>query len=787
MARHQAARSGDDPAHLSRDTLWISRFMMAAFSSLAICILLVLLYFAGVTDARAVILSISAIVGSVLVFWLIFWFGLNRGSRDPSLTLPMATSAVVSLLFAMTLSDVTRDVLVSYFGLVLLFCVFRFRTPMLLLLCGLILVGYGAVIALSWPVGGWKAHSDDIARWMAMATALPMFAVIGGNIMAGRRAAMRRLAASEERFRRLTALSSDWYWEQDAALRFTTVSAGLETHAGIAPARLIGKTVEELRADPAPEELAAYQNAVHARQSYAGIEWRMRDDAGALRWISMDGEPTFDAAGELLGYYGTGRDITQRRQAEALVHFRAHHDALTGLPNRALLNDRLAAAIDQARAVSRELWVVFLDLDRFKLINDSLGHKVGDMLLQIIAQRMQGVLRGSDTIARMGGDEFVLLLPDSPAGSLSTALIARIMDAVCAPVSAAGNELLISCSMGIAVYPADGDAGDMLVEHADVAMYRAKQAGRNNFRFYKAEMNELAMYRLRMESDLRNAIESQEFVLYYQPQMDLKSGRISGVEALLRWQHPRPGLVHPAEFIGVAEEIGLIVPIGAWVLEQACTQAAAWQRAGCPPLQMAINLSARQFAQKDLVSSIDAALRRSGLAASQLEIEITESLMMTDVEQAAATLNELKRLGVRLSVDDFGTGYSSLYYLKRFPIDKLKIDRSFVRDIGSDPDSEAIVGAIISLAHSLGLSVVAEGVERHEQLAYLARCGCDSMQGYLFSAPLESEAMERMLRGLPPSKAAGERGKMAGAGQMPGPVASGKAGAFNPPPAWERK
>jgi EAL domain-containing protein (putative c-di-GMP-specific phosphodiesterase class I) len=330
----------------------------------------------------------------------------------------------------------------------------------------------------------------------------------------------------------------------------------------------------------------------------------------------------------------------------------------------------------------------------------------------------------------------------------------RIMEAVCAPVSAAGNELLISCSMGIAVYPSDGDSADTLVEHADVAMYQAKEAGRSNYRFYKSEMNELAVYRLRMERDLRNALEGNEFVLHYQPQMDLRSGRIVGIEALLRWQHPRPGLVQPAEFIGVAEEIGLIVPIGAWVLEQACQQMAAWQRAGCPPVRISVNLSPRQFAQKNLTASIAAALSSSGLAASQLEIEITEGLMMADVEQAAGTLNELRRLGVHLSVDDFGTGYSSLYYLKRFPLDVLKIDRSFVRDIGTDPDGAAIVAAIISLAHSLGMQVVAEGVERQEQLSYLAQCGCDAMQGFLFSPPLEAPAMERMLRGMPAQEAA---------------------------------
>jgi EAL domain-containing protein (putative c-di-GMP-specific phosphodiesterase class I) len=288
-------------------------------------------------------------------------------------------------------------------------------------------------------------------------------------------------------------------------------------------------------------------------------------------------------------------------------------------------------------------------------------------------------------------------------------------------------------------------------------MYRAKEAGRNSAHFYKAEMNALAMSRLRMESDLRGALQANEFVLHYQPQMDLKSGRIIGVEALLRWQHMRPGLRQPAEFIGVAEEIGLIVPIGDWVLNQACLQAVAWQRAGLPAMHMAVNLSARQFAQPGLVASVSAALERSGLQPSLLEIEITESLMMTDVEQAVATLADLKRLGVRVSVDDFGTGHSSLYYLKRFPIDVLKIDRSFVRDIVRDADDASIVAAIISLAHSLEMSVVAEGVEHADQLIYLARCGCDTAQGYMISPPMRAEALEPFLGDVPAE--AGSRGR----------------------------
>ncbi|MFL6716000.1 MAG: putative bifunctional diguanylate cyclase/phosphodiesterase [Burkholderiaceae bacterium] len=747
--------SGPDPdrapaAHRNRTALVKGRFVMAAISSVALCVLMGVLYLFGLMPAAVAATGTGLIMGSVLLFYLVFRFRLNEKVRDPSMTVPMTTVAVLCVLYVMLGSSAARDTFVSFFGLILLFAVFRFSTRMLLLQSGLMLLGYAAVIFVAWRTGAaGDAHGPDIARWLTLAIALPLFAVIGGEIMAGRRAAMQRLRASEERFRRLTALSSDWYWEQDEDLRFTALSPGLETKAGIAPWRLIGKTLPEIATAPLHGAWDVHWEATKGRLPFAQVEFQASDDSGALRWLSLSGEPLFDADHRFLGYYGTGRDITAKKAAEARIHFQAHHDALTGLANRMLLIDRLEHAMAQADSDGHALWVLFVDLDRFKRINDSLGHKAGDGVLKSVAQRMQAQLRPADTIARLGGDEFVLVLSDWPAGSLSLGLVQRMMDAVRAPYAANGNAILISCSVGIAVYPGDASTAELLVERADVAMYRAKEAGRNSAHFYKAEMNALAMNRLRMESDLRGALQANEFVLHYQPQMDLQSGRIVGVEALLRWQHMRPGLRQPAEFIGVAEEIGLIVPIGDWVLNQACLQAVAWQMAGMPPMHMAVNLSARQFAQPGLVSSVSAALERSGLQPSLLEIEITESLMMTDVEQAVATLADLKRLGVRVSVDDFGTGHSSLYYLKRFPIDVLKIDRSFVRDIVSDADDAAIVAAIVSLAHSLGMTVVAEGVEHADQLIYLSHCGCDTVQGYMISPPMRAEALDPFLCDAP--------------------------------------
>jgi len=562
----------------------------------------------------------------------------------------------------------------------------------------------------------------------------------------------RALLDSEQRFRRLLALSSDWYWEQDTHLRFTNITGGFFDKGHIRPERFIGRT----RWDATPEMAATRWGRDHmarleARLPFSHFEYAIEGDDGVLRWYSTSGEPVYDAKGDFKGYRGTGAEITERKLSEQRIRHIAHHDALTGLPNRMLLQDRLAQAIAYANRSGHHLWVLLIDLDRFKFVNDSLGHKAGDILLKTVAQRLSGSVRESDTVARLSGDEFVAILSESTEAPLTPDVVQRVMNAVAQPIMLEGKEFIVTCSIGVAAY--DGSVGDEaqhLIEHADIAMYAAKKQGRNGFRFYLPCMNEEALERLRIENALRKALERSEFMLHYQPQVDLGDGAITGVEALLRWQHPEMGVVAPDRFIGLAEETGLIVPIGMWALKSACARGKAWNdwRAahGQGPLRMAVNLSARQFTQPDLVAQVAQVLEETGLPPACLELELTESVFMDDVTQAVGLLHDLKALGVTLSIDDFGTGYSSLSYLRSFPIDVLKIDRSFVNDIATDEHDEAIVVSIIALAHNLKLRVVAEGVESREQLEYLRRHDCDQIQGYYFSRPVAPLQFEQMLR-----------------------------------------
>ena len=434
-----------------------------------------------------------------------------------------------------------------------------------------------------------------------------------------------------------------------------------------------------------------------------------------------------------------------RRRAQDDFNHLATHDALTGLPNRLLFGEQASTAIARSESKQRGLAVLLIDLDRFKNVNDTLGHGAGDAVLKSCSQRLARCLRDSDLIARISGDEFAVLVEPCAHPAAAIAVARKILSALERPLIIQGHEIVLTGSVGISMYHEDGRDVETLLKHADIAMFRAKENGRNNYQFYSAQMNPHSLQRLSLESALRRALERKEFELHYQPKYDLKSGEITGVEALLRWRHAELGNVPPARFIPIAEETGLIEPIGAWVLQEACAQAHRWQQQGLQGVRVAVNLSARQFRNQKLGRDITRCLLETGLDPRLLELELTESMVMQDPEQAAAMLNELKSLGLTLSIDDFGTGYSSLAYLKRFPIDSVKVDRSFVKDIPGDAEDVAIVEAVIALAHSLRLRVVAEGVETEEQQAHLKKIGCDEMQGYLKSKPLPAGEATRFL------------------------------------------
>src|SRR6266851_185290 len=452
--------------------------------------------------------------------------------------------------------------------------------------------------------------------------------------------------------------------------------------------------------------------------------------------IEDSAAPIHDRAGRVTGAVIVFHDVSAARAMSVQMTHSAQHDVVTNLPNRLLLNDRISQSISLARRQRKHIAVIFLDLDRFKYINDSLGHATGDQLLQSVAKRLLAGVRGSDTVSRQGGDEFVILLSEITYPEDAATSTRKILLSLSAPHSIVGQDLHIDGSIGISIYPEDGEDAETLIKSADTAMYHAKENGRNNFQFFKAEMNLKAVERQSLESGLRRALEREEFLLHYQPKVNLETGDITGVEALIRWRQPDRGLVPPSQFVPIAEDCGLILHIGRWVLREACWQARAWQDAGLPTVPVAVNVSAVEFRDKGFVEGVRAILSETGLEARYLDLELTEGVLMEDGESTAAVLRTLKMMGVHLAVDDFGTGYSSLSYLRQFPIDVLKIDKSFVHQISGDPNDSAIVSAVIDMGKNLKQRVVAEGIETQEQLAFLQARHCAEGQGYLFSRPL---------------------------------------------------
>jgi diguanylate cyclase (GGDEF)-like protein len=563
---------------------------------------------------------------------------------------------------------------------------------------------------------------------------------------------IEKLRDSNERLSDFISTASDLLWETDAEMKMIkgerVVKKGcgdpvVRETRGLIASTFSGKTtIEALGRDPATDPaMAAYVNAIQARRPYRGFEYSLPTAEDKVLWMESNGNPVFDKSGAFAGYRGTSRNITRRKEDEATIAFMARHDSLTKLPNRVLFRERIELAMAQATRTSG-VAVLCLDLDRFKAVNDTLGHSVGDALLRSVAERLSGSVRSGDTVARLGGDEFVVIQVDVEEPSDAARLAARIMDTLGQPCDLEGHAVTVRTTIGIALAPADGRNADQLLRNADIALYRAKGEEPGSWCFFEPAMGALVESRRALEVDLRGALLRDEFELAYQPLYNVQSRQVISVEALLRWRHPVRGIISPDDFIPIAEETGQIVPIGEWVLRRACADAVAW-RGGS--INVAVNLSPVQFKSRRLVESVREALAASGLPGHRLEIEITESVLMQNSETTLAALHELRELGARVSLDDFGTGYSSLSYLRRFPFDKIKIDKSFIRDLTQAEGGAAIVRAIAGLGTSLSLTTTAEGVETREQLAILRDEGCTEVQGYLFSRPVPSSDIPRLL------------------------------------------
>ena len=515
---------------------------------------------------------------------------------------------------------------------------------------------------------------------------------------------------------------------------------------GYALEEVLGRNCRFLQnGDHEQPELRAIRTSLIKQQEIHVVVRNYRKD-GSMFWNDLSVAPVPDEYGTVTHFIGVINDITRQRSNQEQLAFRATHDDLTGLPNRNLLNDRLPQALRQAKRNNKSVALLFLDVDHFKLINDSIGHAAGDQLLKGFAQRLTSCVRAVDTVSRHGGDEFVLVLKDIMQSAHVASICENIYRAIGEPFLIQNHKIHTTCSIGIALYPQDGQDAETLSKFADMALYRAKDLGRANFQFFSHEMNQRTLERVTLESALRSAISLNQLSMNYQPLVDLHTGRVISLEALLRWNHPELGLVSPDRFISVAEESGLIGAIGEWVLRRACQDMRGWLDLGLPAVRVAINVSPKQFRDERLGDKIEAALQEMHIAPSMLTLEITETLLMQDTASSEATLRHLKKLGVGLALDDFGTGYSSLSYLKRFPFDRVKIDRAFVRDIVHDTEDAALCKTIITMAHSLGIMVIAEGVESEEQCAFLRKNMCDEIQGYLFSRPLPTKEIETLLR-----------------------------------------
>ena len=566
------------------------------------------------------------------------------------------------------------------------------------------------------------------------------------------------LRESESRLANAQRIAKLGFWEWNAAKNILMCSSEMSTLMGIAINDNEVSLIELLRCVPATDRTAIMKviRAAINERDIGSVEHQVVRPDKSIRIVQQEIEASFDNVGNLSKIVGTVQDVTERKQAEQRIRYLAYYDSVTNLPNRSFLKEHLHYWIQHAKRYQRHIAILFLDLDLFKRINDTLGHSTGDQLLRAVAKRLADTVRSSDyittpseynitqstallngnTVARLGGDEFVILLTELRSAEDAANVASRVQETLAHPFNLDSVQVFITTSIGISCYPADGQDGETLLKHADAAMYHAKSQGRNHYQFFTDSMNTYIQERLNIESILHESLEEGHFQLYYQPKADVNSGAIVGMEALIRWIHPERGFIPPDKFIPIAEETGLIVPIGNWVIQTACAQIKAWQLANLPPMQISVNLSPIQFQEEGLLNTVAAALQNNDLDARYLELELTENVLMENLDTCVEQLSQFKTLGVHLSIDDFGKGYSSLTYLKNLPIDALKIDREFIKDLSSDADDAKIVTAIIALGHSLELAVIAEGVEENIHLEFLRKQGCDQIQGYWLSKPL---------------------------------------------------
>jgi len=600
----------------------------------------------------------------------------------------------------------------------------------------------GAIHNFEWRM---RTRSGDVRHILGSAERMtladePCILVVGQDITARKHAdeQMRKLSSALEQTAEAVMIT-----DRRGIVEY--VNPAFETITGFSRKEMIGDKPSIVKSGrQGPEFYRQLWRTISAGEVFSEVFINKRKD-GSLFYEEKTITPLKNDTGEVTHYVSTGHDITERMQTQEQLRFLAHHDALTELPNRTLLLDRLKQALARVRRGNRRLAVLFLDIDRFKTINDTLGHDIGDHLLQDLSQRLRSCLRDGDTVARFGGDEFVVLLDDLGNVTDITGIAQKILEVLKPPFIVGEATLHVTASIGVSMFPSDGEDSGTLLKNADTAMYRAKDLGRNTYQFYSADMSARAFERLTLENSLRHALEREQFVLYYQPQVDVRSGQVVGAEALLRWRHVEFGLVAPAEFVPLLEETGLIMPVGEWVFRRACAQLKKWHEAGHHDLRVSLNLSSRQFSDRHLGTTIKQIMEETGVRPECIELEITESLIMQHTRTTMDILETLNRTGVRVGLDDFGTGYSSLAYLRRFPLDSLKIDRSFVLDIPKDPDDMAITQAIIMMGRSLKLDLVAEGVETVEQRDFLLGQGCPVMQGHLFGHPMAAEDFEALL------------------------------------------